>query len=168
MFRFHIVGKKKVSCTLRNGVLPKIVYVSQTLFSWLRFLLRTEPALYCSITNKKKALYLAFGAFWSLWYAVLSYANHIVHSVHDIPIKEQIKTTVNVYSWEEKTEWRHSMYVSENSRWDFKAWPLSLSKSVLKSWLCFFRLARRTRHFTNSHFKLKSTTSMNFSNSIEN
>ena len=153
-----------------------MVYISRTLFSCKEKLViyRLDYASYwelnqlCIVRSKQKvAFYLAFGAFWSLWYAVLSYANHIVHSVHDIPIKEQIKTTVNVYSWEEKTDWWHSMYLSENSRWDFKAWPQSLSDSILRSSLCFFRSAR-TRHTTNSHSKLKSTTSIVFSSSYEN
>ena len=42
----------------------------------------TSEALACSI--------LAFGALWSLWYTVLSYANHIFQLVHDIPVKENL------------------------------------------------------------------------------
>ena len=118
---------------------------------WLRFLLRTEPVLYCPI--KKRTFYVAF-----LLVLVFVLCSSVVCKPH-FPVSARYSNqrankdylTVHVYSLEEKTEWRHSMYVSENSQWDFKVWPTLKPLSSLRSSLCLFQLARRTRHLTNSH-----------------
>ena len=89
-------SRQKESHSQRNGVLPRSCMSREPFlaakrnWSFTILIILLTANWTCFVL---RAFCLALGAFWSLWYAVLSYANHILQSVHDIPMKEQVKTT---------------------------------------------------------------------------
>ena len=152
------------------------MYVWRTLFICKENLViyHLDYASYCQLSpffNVQLEKSVLFSLLWVLVFVICS---SVVCKPH-FPVSARYSNqranknnlTVNVFSWEEKMMWQHSMYVSENSRWDFKVWPTlqSLSQSFVRSSLSFFQLPRRTRHWPTH--TCEEHTSVNFSDSWE-
>ena len=134
------------------------MYVWRTLFICKENLViyHLDYASYCQLSpffNVQLEKSVLFSLLWVLIFVICSSVVCKPHFPDSARYSNQRANknnlTVNVYSWEEKMVWQQSLYVSENSRWDFKVWPTlqSLSQSFVRSSLSFFQLPRRTRHW---------------------
>ena len=110
--------------------------------SWLRLLLLTELNTFSIVRflkkgeRERKTKTKNSVLFSLLWVLVFVICSSVVCKPH-FPVSARYSNqranknnlAVNVYSWEEKTVLQHSLYVSENSRWDFKVWQTPQSPS---------------------------------------